>query len=585
MRNKITDDIFRDAAQEMFSENPVYKVAFDMNMAASTLLGYAAGNAAGKVVGKATAQDKMLRDSLRNSRIPSLEGDYYSQIENMSSNMKVMFTPLSVVYMLKNKGKDVTIDVIETSEMDERMNDAYKEKDAEFFKNLMINKINLDAQNVELIFAKKLLNANKELKSRIDKKASEHNEMDMLSEMRELYTIQRVVEKNPEGLMTRYFEKVASETENMKISLELERPIRNYSELGNTQMDIFKIAKATEDERVQEKLLNPKYLKRKVKIGFLTDRVTFMVDDIIISQLHTIAMNEEGYKKFKGKDVKYFKDLFIKENDNSDLVKTASEVLVTKDIFYNSLVHPKIYYIVLNNKFGKEWIEYDPEALIKVIETEFELTEPIYDRALDKILCIQNICNSNDCLTNAFIFEKAARALNSKPISFTEWEYNLSPGELVNALQIIDELTPTNDIFDDLSEKVVGYISKAFVLGECRAIIPNKKIISSDLEQRFFEILNSDINQRWSSLSAQEITYQRYIQPLSSAVVKGIRASKDYSGEAIESLLIKLAKKASITDERMINLSRQTAIVNLSIDMMLDKLDAELKDMRTLLNI
>ena len=54
MRNKITDDIFRDAAQEMFSEDPVYKVAFDMNMAASTLLGYAAGNAAGKVVGKAT---------------------------------------------------------------------------------------------------------------------------------------------------------------------------------------------------------------------------------------------------------------------------------------------------------------------------------------------------------------------------------------------------------------------------------------------------------------------------------------------------------------------------------------------------
>lgn len=585
MRNKITDDIFRDAAQEMFNEEPVYKTAFDMNMAASTLLGYATGNVAGKVVGKATAQDKILRDSLRNSEIPSLEGDYYSQIENISSNIKVMFTPLSVVYMLNNKGKNVTIDVIETSEMDERMNDAYKEKDAEFFKNLMINKINLDAQNVELIFAKKLLDANKELKSTIDKKASECSEMDILSKMRELYTIQRVVEKNPEGLMTRYFEKVASETEDMKISLELERPIRNYSELGNSQIDIFKIAKATGDERVQEKLLNPKYLKRKVKIGFLADRVTFMVDDVVISQLHTIAMNEEGYKKFKDKDVKYFKDLFIKENDNSDLVKTASEVLNIKDIFYNSLVHPKIYYIVLNNKFGKEWIDYDPEALIKVIETEFELTEPICDRAFDKILCIQNICSSNDCLVNAFIFEKAARALNNKPISFSEWEYNISPGELVNALQIIDELTPTNDIFDDLSEKVVGYISKAFVLEECRAIIPNENIISSDLEQRFFEILNSDINQRWSSLNTQEITYQRYIQPLSSAVVKGVRASKDYRGEIIESLLIKLAKKASITDERIINLSRQTAIMNLSIDMMLDKLDIELKDMRTLLNI
>ena len=49
MRNKITDDIFRDAAQEMFTEDVTYKVAFDVNMAASTLLGYATGNVAGKL--------------------------------------------------------------------------------------------------------------------------------------------------------------------------------------------------------------------------------------------------------------------------------------------------------------------------------------------------------------------------------------------------------------------------------------------------------------------------------------------------------------------------------------------------------
>lgn len=583
MRNKITDDIFRDAAQEMFTEDATYKVAFDVNMAASTLLGYATGNVAGKAIGKATAQNKILQDSLKNSKIPSLEGDYYSQVENIATKLKVMFTPLSVVYMLDNKGKNVTIDVVEISEMDERMKKAYKEKDAEFFKNLMVNKMNLDAQNVELIFTKKMLDANKELKSMIDKTASENG--DIFSEMREMYTIQRVVEKNPEGLMTRYFTKVAEETEDMKLSLELERPIKNYSELGEAPMDIFKIAKATQDERVQEKLLNPKYLKNKVKIGFLADRVTFMVDDIIISQLHTMAMNEEGYENFRKKDTKYFKDLFIKESDNSDLIKTASEVLNVKDIFYNSLVHPKIYYVVLNNRFGKEWLEYDPEALIKIIETEFGLTEAIYDRALDKILCIQNICTTTDCLTNDFIFEKAARALNNKPISFKEWEFNLSPGELVNALQIIDELTPANDIFDDLSEKVVAYISKAFVLGDCRAIIPHNNIISSDLEQRFFEILNSDINQRWSSLNHQEIVYQRYIQPLASAVVKGVRAKGDYKSDTIEALLNTLAKKASITDERVVNLSKQTAIANLAIDIMLENIDKEYKDMRTLLNI
>lgn len=584
MKNKITDDIFRDAAKEMFPEESIAKVAFDVNMAASTLLGYSVGNAAGKAIGKRTAENKILRQSLRNSKIPSLEGDYYSQVENIATKLKVMFTPLSVVYMLENKGKDVTIDVVETHEMDERMKDAYKDKDAEFFKNLMINKIYLDVQNSEQIFAKKLLDANKELKSATNKTASE-DVHDVYTDLKELYTIQRVVEKNPEGMFSRYFEKIATEIEDIEVSVELERPIQNYSELGEVKYDFFKMAKATKDEVVQEKLLNKKYLNKKLKIGFVADRVTFMVDDIIIAQIHTMAMDEDAYRSFKAKDTKYFKNMFLKEADNSDLVKVASEVLSVNDIFYNSLVHPKIYYIVLNSRFGNEWVEYDPEALIKIIETEFELTEPIYDRALDKILCVQNICMNTDCLTNAFIFEKVARAINHKPISFKEWEYNLSPGELVNALQIIDELTPSNDIFDDLSEKVVAYISKAFVLGECRAIIPNENIISSDLEQKFFEILNSDINQRWSSLNIREITYQRYIQPLASAVVKGIRQSKKYDSEAIESLLTSLVNKSKITDERVINLSKQTAIANLAIDIMLADIERDFKEMRSTLNI
>lgn len=588
MKRKITDNIFIDAVKEMFPEETLSKTAFDVNMAASTLLGYSLGNATGRAVGKASTEDKLLKASLRGSDIPSLEGDYYSQIDNISKKLKIMFTPLSVIYMLEDKGKNVTLDVVEKSEMNERMKKAYSEKDSDFFRNLMINKIKLDMQDVEQIFSKKILDANSQLNSKIDKQALEVEDTgssDIFTEMKEFYTIQRVVDKYPEKIISTLLKEASEKIEDIKISLELERPIKNYSELGDYELELFKIAKSTSDERTQEKFLNPKYIKNKVKVGFIADRVTFTVDDVIIAQLHIMGMNDEGYDRFKNKDTNYFKNLFLKEADNSELIKTAREVLEIKDIFYNSTTHPKIYYLVLNNRFGKEWIEYDPEALIKIIETEFGLTEAIYDRALDKILCIHNICNSTDCLTNSFIFEKTARALNHKPISFTEWEYNLTPGELVNALQIIDELTPTNDIFDDLSEQVVSYISKAFVIGDCRAILPNRNIISSDLEQRFFEILNSDINQKWSSLNPQEMVYQRYIQPLSSAVVKGVRASKKYEPNIIESLLQSLTKKSNITDERIINLSRQTAITNLSIDIMLDEVDKELDDMRTLLNI
>lgn len=581
MKRKITDSIFVDAVKEMFSEEQISKTAFDINMAASTLLGYSAGS----VAGKAIAKDRMLKDSLRASDIASLEGDYYSQVDNISKKLKIMFTPISVVYMVENKGKNVTLDVIEKSEMNDRMKEAYSEKDSTFFKNLMINKIKLDIQDVEQIFSKKILNANNQLSSTVNKEASEKDENDMFTHMKEFYTIQRVVDKYPDKIISSLLKEASEKIDEMKVSFELERPIKNYSDLGESELNIFKIAKSTNDEVTQNKLLNPKYIKNKIKIGFVADRVTFMIDDVIIAQMHIMSMNEEGYDRFRNKDTKYFKDLFLKEADNSELVKTAKEVLEVRDIFYNSTTHPKIYYLVLNDRFGKEWLEYDPEALVKVIETEFGLTEAIYDRALDKILCVHNICNSTDCLTNAFIFEKAARALNNKPISFSEWEYNLTPGELVNALQIIDELTPTNDIFDDLSEKVVSYISKAFVIGDCRAILPNKKIISSELEQRFFEILNSDINQRWSSLNSQEMSYQRYIQPLSSAMVKGVRASNKYSPDIIESLLQSLVKKSNITDERIINLSRQTAIANLSIDMMLDEVEKELNDMRELLKI
>lgn len=584
MKNKITDNIFIDAAKEMFQDEPLSKTAFDINMAASTLLGYSIGNTGGKMIGKSTAEDKILRDSLRKSDIPSLEGDYYSQVDNIFKKLKIMFTPLSVVYMVEDKGKNVTLDVIEKSEMNEKMKEAYKDKNVDFFKNLMINKIKLDIQDVEQIFSKKIIDANNKLSSAMNKKASE-DESDIFADMKEFYTIQRVVDKYPEKMISTLLKEASERIDDIKVSFELERPIKNYSDLGDCELNIFKIAKSVSDEKTQERFLNPKYLKNKVRVGFVADRVTFTVDDVIIAQLHIMSMNDEGYDRFRNKDVNYFKNLFLKEADKSELVKVAKEVIEMKDIFHNSTTHPKIYYLVLNSKFGKEWLEYDPEVLIKVIETEFGLTEAIYDRALDKILCIHNICNSTDCLTNAFIFEKAARALNDKPISFTEWEYNLTPGELVNALQIMDELTPTNDIFDDLSEDVVSYISKAFVIGDCRAILPNRNIISSELEERFFEILNSDINQRWSSLNSQEIVYQRYIQPLSSAIVKGVRISNKYDADSIESILQSLIKKSKITDGRIINLSRQTAIANLSIDIMLDEVDKELKDMRKLLNI
>lgn len=584
MVRKITDAIFAESTKELFEdENRIQKVAFNMSEAAGTLLGYSLGNAAGKAIGK----QQGLTQSIKNQDIPSIEGDYYSQVNNIMNNLKIMFTPMSVVYMLRDKGKPVTLDVIETGEMDAKMKTAFDTQNEEFFKKLMLNKIKLEVQRVEQMYASRILNANNKIDEiLLQKKASEEEETStMYNDFRTFLTIQDAAMNKEDDTYAGFLTKVAFIDDEVEIPLELSRPIRDYSELGLEDIETYKYAatKKTQDMVLQERLLNPSHVKKNLRIGFIADRVTFTVDGIIIAQLPIIGMNEAGYEAYQRRDIDYFKNLFM--GSATGLTKKASEVLTINDVFYSSTVHPKIYYILFNNKLGSDWFTYEPEVLIKSIETEFGLTKAIAPRVVDKIFVIQNICNSTDALDNAFIFEKAIRALNSKSIDFSRWEYNLSPGELIAGLQIVDELTPTNDIFDDLSEGVMGYLASSFVLGDCRAIVPDRKIISSDLEEKFFQTLNSDINRKWSSLNADEMAYQKTIQPLSIATTIAVRKQKKYDAETVDKSLNALVKANRITDERTINLSRKTAIINLSIDMMIEQLDADLAKTREDLNI
>lgn len=583
MVRKITDAIFAESAKELYdNEDKIQKVAFNMAEAAGTLLGYTAGNAAGRAIGK----QQGLTQSIKNQEIPSIEGDYYSQVNNIMKNLKIMFTPMSVVYMLRDKGKPITLDVIETGEMDAKMKTAFDTQNEDFFKKLMLNKIKLEVQRVEQMYASRILNANNKIDEiLLQKKASEEEPRTMYDDFRMFLTIQDTAMSKEDDTYAGFLTKVAFIDNEVEIPVALSRPIRDYSELGLEDIETYKYAatKKTQDMVLQDRLLNPSHIKKNLRIGFIADRVTFTVDGIIIAQLPALGMNEEGYEAFQRRDVDYFKKVFM--GNATGMTKKASEVLTINDVFYVSTVHPKIYYILFNNKLGNDWFKYQPEVLIKSIEDEFGLTKAIAPRVVDKILVIQNICNSIDCLNNAFIFEKTMRALNSKSIDFSRWEYNLTPGELIAGLQIVDELTPTNDIFDDLSEDVMGYLASSFVLGECRAIVPDRKIISSELEEKFFQTLNSDINKKWSSLNSDEMMYQKTIQPLSIATTVAVRRMKKYDSEAIDKALNALTRANRINNERVINLSRKTAIINLSIDMMIEQLDANLAKTREDLNI
>ena len=127
----ITDENYDVSSSEALN---FQKVAFSINSAISTLMGYATGRELGKTIG----EEKAKTDMTRNMELPTIEGDYYSQVKNIAKNLKVLFSPMSVIYILNDKGREITLDVIETDEMDSIMREAFSNKDKNYFKNLFV---------------------------------------------------------------------------------------------------------------------------------------------------------------------------------------------------------------------------------------------------------------------------------------------------------------------------------------------------------------------------------------------------------------------------------------------------------------
>lgn len=545
------------------------KVAIDIGTAASGLImGYNVGSKAGKILG----QEKGKLEVLKQTDLPTLEGDYYSQVKNISKNLVVLFSPISVLYTLNDKGKRVTLDVVEVSEMDDRMKTAFMDKDKTFFKNLFLNKMMLETQYAESFNARRLLQNFGKLNSQVTgqkKEASTLYDINMeVLAMQDIYKnasykLQALMEKTAEGI-------------EQNIRLELERPFDSYSDIGD--YELFKVAKLTDDQYRQKNLLDKKYISKNLRIGFVGNRVVYTVDDNIIAQLKTMDMTPEGFIKFQAKDIPYFRKLFFKQASKVSMTKQASVITKAKELFENSKVPIKAYYTLFNKKYGTSWIDFDTEQFIKIVELDFNLDKPIPPIVLDKMFVLQNICSTNDCLRNAFIFEKTCRTINDKPVNFSEYEYNLTAVELMKALQVIDELTPNNDIFDDFTEEVMTYLTKALVVADCRCIAPNRNIISSDLEEKFFQTLNKDLTYRWGTMNQAELSYQNVIQPFTASVINIIRKAGKYDSDAIDEAIAQVSNAFKISDERVINLARQNAVINLSLDIVLDKYAEETEE-------
>ena len=61
---------------------------------------------------------------------------------------------MSAIFIVKNGNKSFTLDTIETTEMNNSMKVAWKNKDEEYFKSLLISKIYSEMQIAEKEFSK-----------------------------------------------------------------------------------------------------------------------------------------------------------------------------------------------------------------------------------------------------------------------------------------------------------------------------------------------------------------------------------------------------------------------------------------------
>lgn len=177
------------------------------------------------------------------------------------------------------------------------------------------------------------------------------------------------------------------------------------------------------------------------------------------------------------------------------MIKQAAPISVPIDtIFYDNDITPYIYFKALNTKYGDSWLSYSPEVLIKAIEKDFDLIDPIDDIPLNKILACQLVNTSEHPFINAVVFEKMIRSFVGLPIDFTKEEKdNLGCSEFALGITNMDIVTPNDDIYDNFSPEVYLYIVKALADQEVKFFVPSKNYSNSEHFGEFYSELNSSL--------------------------------------------------------------------------------------------
>ena len=540
-------DIFDEVLHGPKQDKPTAQSGVSVNITPGAVIGALTGaNIASALAKRKEKQDLIISNLPKGRQTPSFsDKGYYTQVENIIKNLSVTFTPVSVIYNVKDEKRDVVVDMISVDdEMTPAMRLAWMNKDADFFKNILINKIKSDVQIVEQHFADYLLSQHFKNKKKGPFATIEKTAMAKIQ-----------YELNPETAdkAADVFLKIAND-EEITLVVDLDRPFSDYTDV-ETQLDYLSYGEKYASFG-NPKFLTPSYLLGRLKIAYFPDRVLFIVDNKVILTLPSSDMTPDEFDLFKKQDSRYFRKWFEKElREGNQFLKmekkaeqTAGEeqqeleelILDPSTLFEMTSVNPVIYLLLLNKKYGQEWMTFEPAALMKMLEDDYQIKDGITDVVLNKIMSIRACNASFSPYETPHAFEKVIRSFNSLPVDWFETETtDIGMPEIAYGLETFDLVTPDDDTYDNFSQDVFNYIIDLLQQTNCVFFLPNKNSIKSPLHENFYKFLNDyllDANNESSTTNIDDLSEQakmiaqnELLQRLVSEVLSDIRANGDYT--------------------------------------------------------
>lgn len=542
---------------------------------------------------------------------PSIDGNYYSQVKNICDNLHIVFTPISAIFVVKNGTRDFTLDTIEVSEMNTDMKLAWQKRDENYFKNLMTNKMHSEMQLAEQGFARKFLEKQLNITNNT-KHASEDVNIDEMSNVDVMMksVLSKGIYNNlgevREVIAEAICDEIEKECSDYTMNLKLDRPFDKYAGFITSLKDTFGLhSNETDVKSLKKKLNDINYVNKNVKVGFLPDRVIYTVDNQLVSTLSLIDMNEDGYEHFNNQNSKYFKNVFVNEvkKNVSESPKITIEKMASADmvddlrnIFYRNDIHPVIYHLVLTSKYGLGWFSFMPESLMITIQKDFGLVEEIGDIPLNKILSVQIANKSMTIFESAFAFEKIINSFCNKPIDFFQKQEDfIDISDIIFTVDILDRVTPLDDIYDNFSPEVITFICNILAKSGIFVYYPTA-IISSPLEPAFQDIINENLIKYLKRNYIKDLDNPveeniindkiEYISNISFTILKSVRRFMQSNRLDVnrDDLISNMMNKIGVREDLM-EIVKEQAIINLAVDDVLLDRENMLKEQMDILGI